>query len=99
MMDASTNTTDANGPDRSGRKERGGRSTALLLAKEDWIQLYTSRILKAWFHQDAPLGLAWAYANWIHKDLSECYRKPLMRAFIEETYRVTANRNMRADSQ
>jgi len=94
MMDASTNTTDANRPDRSGRKHRGGQSAAPVLTKEDWIKRYTRRILKAWFHQDAPLGLAWAYANWIHTDLSECYGKPLMRAFIEETYRVTINRNM-----
>ena len=93
MMDASTNATDANRPDRSGRKHRVGRLAASALTKEDWIQRYTSRILKAWFRQDAPLGLAWAYANWIRMDLSKCHGKPLMRAFIEETYRVTANRN------
>jgi len=62
------------------------------LTKEDWIKLYTARILKVWFRQDAPLGLAWAYANWIRKDLSDCYAKPLMRAFIEQTYRVTTPR-------
>ena len=93
MMDASTNITDANDPDRSGRKHRIDQSAAPVLTKEDWIQRYTNRILKAWFRQEAPLGLAWAYANWICMDLAECHGKPLMRAFIEETYRVTGNRN------
>jgi hypothetical protein len=40
------------------------------LTKDDWIQLYTSRILRAWFHQQAPLGLARTYANWIRRDLA-----------------------------
>lgn len=60
---------------------------AAALTKEDWIQLYTSRILHAWFHQQAPLGLARTYANWIRRDLARSYAKPLVRAFIEETYR------------
>ena len=88
MMDASRNTTDVRHAGRSGRKNRVARAVTGALTKEDWIQLYTRRILHAWFHQEAPLGLAWAYANWIRKDLSDCYAKPLKRAFIEETYRA-----------
>jgi hypothetical protein len=57
-----------------------------VVTKEEWIQLYTSRILRAWFRQSAPLGLAWTYADWIRKDLSNAYNHPLTRAFIEETY-------------
>ncbi len=56
------------------------------MAKEEWVQKYTGRILRAWFHQQAPLGLARTYANWIRKDLAEAYGQPLKRAFIEETY-------------
>ena len=59
------------------------------LAKDDWVRLYTRRILRAWFHQEAPLGLALAYANWIRRDLARSYPHPLKRAFIEETYRPT----------
>ncbi len=60
---------------------------AAALTKEDWIQLYTGRILRVWFHQEAPLGLAAAYANCIRRDLARSYAKPLVRAFIEDTYR------------
>ena len=92
-MDASTNETNANRAGHGEQRHRSRRPPPLVLTEEDWIQIYTSRILRAWFHQEAPLGLARTYANWIRKDLSECYGKPLMRAFIEETYRVTATRN------
>lgn len=59
--------------------------------QEEWIQTYTGRILRAWFHQQAPLGLAWTYANWIRKDLAECYAHSLKRAFVEETYRACSS--------
>jgi hypothetical protein len=75
-----------------GSQTRLRRSATPVLNEEDWIQLYTSRILRAWFHQEAPLGLAWTYANWIRRDLAQCYAKPLRRAFIEETYRVTIDK-------
>jgi len=88
-MDASTNNPVFG---HMGQRQGLARSARPILAKEDWIQLYTSRVLRAWFHQEAPLGLASTYANWIRKDLSECYAKPLMRAFIEETYRVTISK-------
>ena len=78
---------------RMGQRQGLAPSARPILAKEDWIQRYTSRVLRAWFHQEAPLGLASTYANWIRQDLSECYAKPLRRAFIEETYRVTINRS------
>ena len=91
-MDAARDKTNASqfGPAGSRRKPDAQSSAAL--TKEDWIQIYTGRILRAWFHQDAPLGLAWTYANWIRKELAELYRQPLMKAFIEETYRLPMNR-------
>ncbi|UCD49238.1 MAG: hypothetical protein JSW27_17110 [Phycisphaerales bacterium] len=87
-MDAATNRMcdDRSDRDRNGDGSSGPPNS--VLAKEDWIQLYTRRILRAWFHQEAPLGLALTYANWIRQDLSRCYHDPLTRAFIEETYRV-----------
>jgi hypothetical protein len=84
-MDASTNNTN-DCPRPTSRFAEPVRSA---LTKSDWIQLYTSRILRAWFHQDAPLGLALSYANWIRRDLDRSYTHPLRRAFIEETYRLT----------
>lgn len=83
-MDAATNETRDGHSDRGGSEKRSGS-----LPRDDWIQLYTSRILRLWFHQDAPLGLAQTYADWIRQDLAQRYRHPLTRAFIEETYRVT----------
>ncbi len=67
-------------------KKRGNDPVASIPTKEDWIQLYTSRILRVWFHQGGPLGLAYAYANWIRNDLAKAYDHPLTRAFIEESY-------------
>lgn len=49
--------------------------------------MYTGRILKSWLHRQTPLGLAWTYANWIRRSLSESYEQPLMKAFVEQTYR------------
>lgn len=57
-----------------------------VLARDEWIEKYTGRILRAWFHQPAALGLAWTYANWIRQELAAAYNHPLKRAFIEETY-------------
>jgi hypothetical protein len=88
-MDASTDEPRDNRSDRGRTRDRSSGPPECVLAKEDWIQLYTSRVLRLWFHQDAPLGLARAYADWIRQDLSNRYRHPLTRAFIEETYRVT----------
>jgi hypothetical protein len=87
-MDAVTNRMrdDQSGQDRNGDRSSGPPQA--VLAQEDWIQLYTRRILRTWLQREAPLGLAWAYANWIRQDLLRCYRHPLMRAFIEETYRM-----------
>lgn len=81
-MDAVPRTTSVGSAERSGAEARRTAS----MTKEEWVQKYTGRILRAWFHQQAPLGLAWTYANWIRKDLAECYTQPLKRAFIEETY-------------
>jgi|GEM_PF-927732 hypothetical protein len=79
-MDLCLNQTDAE------HKGRGDRAPVSLVTQDDWVQLYTSRILRAWFHQAAPLGLAYTYANWIRSDLAKAYGHPLTRAFIEETY-------------
>ena len=87
-MDAATNRMRDDRPDQDGNGDRSSGTPQVVLGKDDWIQLYTRRILRTWLQQEAPLGLAWAYANWIRQDLLRCYRQPLMRAFIEETYRV-----------
>ena len=63
-----------------------GHRTAPSTKREEWIQKYTGRILRAWFHQPTALGLAWTYANWIRKDLANIYSQPLKKAFIEKTY-------------
>ena len=74
-------------PDASGRRDRTSRHRdTSRMTKEEWIQEYTGRILRSWFHQPAALGLAWTYANWIRRDLAQCYTQPLRKAFIEETY-------------
>jgi hypothetical protein len=76
-----------NNPNDCARQvSRSCNATLSAATKQEWIQLYTSRILRAWFRQNAPLGLAWTYADWIRRDLSNAYSHPLTRAFIEETY-------------
>ena len=93
-MDASMNKTNLSRLGSAGRK---GVSVSQLWGaprKEDWIQLYTGRILRAWLHRETPLGLAWTYANWIHRSLSGFYEQPLTKAFIERTYQITSKRDV-----
>ena len=61
-------------------------------AREVWIRRYTGRILRSWFRREAPLGLAWTYANWIRKRLSELYEQPLLKVFVERTFREPGDR-------
>jgi hypothetical protein len=82
-MERTPNETDVTSLGR-GEPERASVS---VLGREAWIRRYTDRVLGAWFRQEAPLGLARTYANWIAKELSGFYGQPLMRAFIERTFR------------
>ena len=86
MMDAVTKTTSTGRVGSAKPNDRAGHRTAPSVTKEEWVRQYTGRILRAWFRQPAPLGLAWTYANWIRKDLAKSYGQPLKRAFVEETY-------------
>ncbi len=70
----------------AGPRQVTGQRKAPPLTEEEWIQRYTGRILRAWFHQPTAVGLAWTYANWIHKQLTDSYSDPLKKAFIEKTY-------------
>jgi hypothetical protein len=63
-----------------------GNRTAPGASKEDWLRIYTDRVLQSWRRRRAPLGLAPAYARWVREDLAAFYGQPLMKAFIERTY-------------
>jgi hypothetical protein len=83
-------------PEKWGVTSSGrGRSEtpwATACAREVWIRRYTGRILEAWFRREAPLGLTWTYANWIRKRLSDLYEQPLLKAFVERTFREPGDR-------
>lgn len=68
-------------------------SSVRSLTREDWIRRYTGRIFRVWFRRETPLGLALTYAKWIRKQLSEFYGQPLLKAFIERTFRGRSDRD------
>lgn len=85
-MDAAKKTTPQSRLSTAGRHRSPSPQTSPA-TQEAWVQEYTGRVLQAWFHQPTALGLAWTYANWIRRDLAQCYAHPLKKAFIEMTYR------------
>ena len=89
-MEQARNKPDVTGIGK-GERETGAVSA---LAREDWIGRYTERILRAWFQWEGPLGLAESYANWIRRELSAFHGQPLMKAFIERTFRGDTGREM-----
>jgi hypothetical protein len=54
--------------------------------KNQWIQMYSEKMLKVWKTWQGALGVADAYIEQIKEDLSAFYDDPLERAFIENTY-------------
>jgi hypothetical protein len=92
-MDDSTNDTNPRCFSSAPRRADSASSPERVSSKEAWIRLYTGRILRAWLHRETPLGLAWTYANWIRRSLSELYDQPLLKAFVETTYPITPHRD------
>jgi len=56
------------------------------IARKNWIQKYSRRLLRLWLGGPSPLGVAGTYAEHIKKDLAEFYEDPLKKKFIETTY-------------
>jgi len=56
------------------------------IARKNWIQKYSRRLLRLWLGRQTPLGVAATYAEHIKKDLAEFYEDPLKKKFIETTY-------------
>jgi len=56
------------------------------IARKNWIQKYSRRLLRLWLCRQTPLGVAGTYAEHIKKDLAEFYEDPLKKKFIETTY-------------
>ncbi|MHC4963191.1 MAG: hypothetical protein ACYTGA_13910 [Planctomycetota bacterium] len=55
-------------------------------AKNQWIQTYSEKMLKAWKTWQGALGIADGYIEQIKEDLSTLYDNALERSFIESTY-------------
>lgn len=55
--------------------------------KQDWIQEYAERILKAWQNWQGPLGqVDDSYIEQVKKELDSQFDDPLKRSLIETTY-------------
>jgi hypothetical protein len=54
--------------------------------KEQWIQQYSTRMLKLWRGWQTSLGVTRSYIEQIKRDLSDSYDDPLKKNFIEATY-------------
>ena len=54
--------------------------------KEDWIKYYSNQIFGLWLGWRTPLGISRKYLKQVKQELSEFYKEPLKREFIEATY-------------
>lgn len=54
--------------------------------RNNWVQYYAKRMLKAWTRRDCPLGISCDYSLYLKKYLTQFSDDPLKRAFIESTY-------------
>ena len=62
------------------------RDNANITKKNEWIQKYSEKMLKAWKSWQGALGIADGYIEQIKGDLSILYDNALERSFIENTY-------------
>ena len=56
------------------------------IAKDEWIQKYSNRLLGLWLQQQTPFAVTCTYKTQIKEDLAEFYEDPLKKKFIEKTY-------------
>ena len=54
--------------------------------KDEWIKYYSNCIFKLWLGWLTPLGISNQYLKQVKQELSEYYKEPLKRKFIEATY-------------
>ena len=54
--------------------------------KEEWIKYYSNQIFGLWVKWTTPLGISHQYLKQVKQELSEYYKEPLKRKFIEATY-------------
>lgn len=54
--------------------------------KEEWLKHYSDQIFSLWLRWQTPLGISRLYIERVMQELSEYYKEPLKRKFIETTY-------------
>lgn len=54
--------------------------------KKEWIINYSNQIFSLWLGWQTPLGISRQYLERVKQELSEYYKDPLKRKFIEATY-------------
>lgn len=64
-----------------------GQADQDALGKEQWVRYHADHMLQRWLARQTPLGVASDYVLTLERELSEWYEQPLLRTFIEQTYR------------
>lgn len=54
--------------------------------EEEWLEYHSNNIFRLWLKWQTPLGISRQYLERVKQELSEYYKKPLKRKFIETTY-------------
>jgi ribosomal protein L32E len=54
--------------------------------KKEWLEHHSNRIFSLWLGWRTPLGISSQYLERVKQELSEYYKEPLKRKFIEATY-------------
>ena len=68
------------------QRHKAAKSEVSNITKDKWLQKYSHQLLRFWLRRQTPFGVACDYKAQIEADLTEFYKDPLKRRFIETTY-------------
>ena len=68
------------------KRHKAAKNEYKNIARDNWVNKYSLRLLKLWLQQPTPFDIACTYTVQIKEDIADFYEDPLKRKFIEETY-------------
>jgi hypothetical protein len=54
--------------------------------QKEWLEHHSNQVFSLWLGWRTPLGISRQYLKRVRQELSEYYKEPLKRKFIEATY-------------
>ena len=83
----STDIKTCNQPSRTKNSNLGmERAKPETETEEEWLEHHSNNIFSLWQRWQTPLGISHLYIERVIQELSEYYKEPLKRKFVEATY-------------